>query len=58
MSKIAKLQEHGNIDLRDMGGNGTLPGVCPLCGKIVDFKDKNTLKCRECNWFLKLEEIK
>lgn len=57
MSKLAKLMEHNNVVVRDLGGNGILPANCICKGKL-DFarvNDKTVLKCRDCGLVVQID---
>lgn len=61
MSKVAKLAEHSNVVVSDLGGNGTLPSKC-VCGGKLDFariidvtNNVTVLKCRVCGEIVKLD---
>jgi len=56
--KLAKLAEHGNTIVSDLGGNGVLPSSCMKCNGKLDFtKDNNktVLKCRDCDEIVALD---
>ncbi len=55
--KLAKLAEHSDIVISDMGGNGKLPSTC-VCGGKLDFAREDNitvLKCRDCGEIVKLD---
>lgn len=52
-SRLSTQKVRDDIYMKD--SHGTLPSSCPSCDGFLDFKDKDTLQCRECGKEINLD---